>query len=434
MNKQAKRLLAILLIAALVFLPFSTKLENVKSAEDFDRTPVFSNSFFDHTLSNPTQTVEEYVRFIDVFNKIDYYMQQSVQGESVTTKNNRDATIVNEINTLVNNKRVSITTPDELYYLSAAASYNYVNVASVNAYAYKNTIKKVLDLDYVLLNDIDYASMGARTFIPLGVSIPSQDISMPFTGTFDGNGFTISNLYFADYDYITAIFQVGDISTRTEVGTFEYYAMFAHIDTTGIIKNFVLKNPIFELLDAPTSLYRAAMLAGSNKGKIHNVAVIDEKKTNNVDNSGIRFRLQYIPSSDVTYTAAGFVHTNHGEITNSFIVSDNVIATGDGRSKFTVKPFVYYNNHTNLNEEDVDQLGLKGLSYNNELDASSNLAQNKTEIKNYTKQDIKTGLINSNTLPNINAVNTKKIDSIRGVDDLLDDPTATNLNFININL
>ena len=434
MNKQAKRLLAILLIAALVFLPFSTKLENVKAAEDFDRTPVFSNSFFDHTLSNPTQAVEEYVRFIDVFNKIDYYMQQSVQGESVTTKNNRDATIVNEINTLVNNKRVSITTPDELYYLSAAASYNYVNVASVNAYAYKNTIKKVLDLDYVLLNDIDYASMGARTFIPLGVSIPSQDISMPFTGTFDGNGFTISNLYFADYDYITAIFQVGDISTRTEVGTFEYYAMFAHIDTTGIIKNFVLKNPIFELLDAPTSLYRAAMLAGSNKGKIHNVAVIDEKKTNNVDNSGIRFRLQYIPSSDVTYTAAGFVHTNHGEITNSFIVSDNVIATGDGRSKFTVKPFVYYNNHTNLNEEDVDQLGLKGLSYNNELDASSNLAQNKTEIKNYTKQDIKTGLINSNTLPNINAVNTKKIDSIRGVDDLPDDPTATNLNFININL
>ena len=434
MNKQTKRLLAILLIAALVFLPFSTKLENVKAAEDFDRTPVFSNSFFDHTLSNPTQAVEEYVRFIDVFNKIDYYMQQSVQGESVTTKNNRDATIVNEINTLVNNKRVSITTPDELYYLSAAASYNYVNVASVNAYAYKNTIKKVLDLDYVLLNDIDYASMGARTFIPLGVSIPSQDISMPFTGTFDGNGFTISNLYFADYDYITAIFQVGDISTRTEVGTFEYYAMFAHIDTTGIIKNFVLKNPIFELLDAPTSLYRAAMLAGSNKGKIHNVAVIDEKKTNNVDNSGIRFRLQYIPSSDVTYTAAGFVHTNHGEITNSFIVSDNVIATGDGRSKFTVKPFVYYNNHTNLNEEDVDQLGLKGLSYNNELDASSNLAQNKTEIKNYTKQDIKTGLINSNTLPNINAVNTKKIDSIRGVDDLPDDPTATNLNFININL
>ena len=111
----------------------------------------------------------------------------------------------------------------------------------------------------------------------------------------------------------------------------------------------------------------------------------------------------------MTYTAAGFVHTNHGEITNSFIVSDNVIATGDGRSKFTVKPFVYYNNHTNLNEEDVDQLGLKGLSYNNELDASSNLAQNKTEIKNYTKQDIKTGLINSNTLPNINAVNTKKL-------------------------
>ena len=67
-------------------------------------------------------------------------------------------------------------------------------------------IRLLLIQDYKLVSDIDYRTMGARKFNPIGIdsdllidsdpSIPGDQLPIiPFDGTFDGQGFTISNLY-----------------------------------------------------------------------------------------------------------------------------------------------------------------------------------------------------------------------------------------------
>jgi len=55
-----------------------------------------------------------------------------------------------------------------------------------------------LSLDYILMNDIDFTG---RTFMPIGNS------SHPFTGTFNGNNYTISNIAFSDEEmYYVGLF------------------------------------------------------------------------------------------------------------------------------------------------------------------------------------------------------------------------------------
>ena len=61
-----------------------------------------------------------------------------------------------------------------------------------------------------MLADIDYSTMKAKKFVPIGTDITIEDSGTtvyhyPFTGTFDGQGFVIKNLYLADYNTITTI-------------------------------------------------------------------------------------------------------------------------------------------------------------------------------------------------------------------------------------
>ena len=162
-----------------------------------------------------------------------------------------------------------------------------------------------------------------KKFVPIGTNILLESnaignadnisVYMPFTGVFDGNGFIISNLYLADFAYITTTFMDDEGSTAVTTSLFQEYGMFASVGTKGVVKNFVLKNPIFEVImvDSSNGLFSFAMLAGRNNGTIYNVGVIDDKSTQQgADNTGMIVSIRYPSSED--YNAAGFVFKKRG--------------------------------------------------------------------------------------------------------------------------
>lgn len=381
----------VLVTLMLPFLSFNIQ-STVKENNNIDKTPLFSNESFITDLAQPAKAVETFISFSDIYAIIEGYRNAEIVGEANSVKNQRDLNIKNAILNLVSTNRVSISSAEELYQLSNAASYNYRFASGVNRYPYSQTIQTILSLDYIILNDIDYSTMRARKFVPLGtnimINIGTESIThiYPFTGTFDGNGNVISNLYLADYSYITTTLQFNDDeSTNIDVALFKHYAMFSLVGHDAVIKNLVLKNPIYELLDATTELTKAAMLVGENNGTIYNVGVIDDKMNQQgLNNSGIRFGIQYATSE--IYTAAGFVHTNNGTIKNSYLVSENVIAPGL-QFRFNEKPFVYTNTGT-----------LEGLAYNLLLENSTDDNTHFVGVEAYTVQELKSGMKAGNSI------------------------------------
>ena len=80
-----------------------------------------------------------------------------------------------------------------------------------------------LSLDYVLMNDIDVGKeeTDSLSFHPIGTGLA------PFSGTFDGGGYTISNITFSD-------------NTRNGVGLFGY--VIGSSSDNAVLKNIVLKD------------------------------------------------------------------------------------------------------------------------------------------------------------------------------------------------
>src|SRR5690554_2017057 len=374
-----KRFILIILLLSVVLLP---RLFNkpIHSQIDEDVDVAFTNESFGSTLSDPGVVVEDFVTMSSLYAVIENGRNASLS----------DAAITQNITNEVGNKKVSISTADELYMFGNAQSINFNSQGGTNTTVLEQTIKKVLSLDYVLLADIDYSVKKSQKFVPIGTNIllaagevTDEQIQyyFPFTGTFDGNGFEIKNLYLAEFSYITTTFQDEEATTAITVGLFKQYAMFSTVGTTGVIKNFILRNPILELMtmDATSGLFQTAMLVGENKGEITNVAVIDEK-INNVGqpNAGIIFDVLY-PGSE-TYTAAGFVYNNEGSINNSYLVSNRVIAGGTEYRFTEIAPFVYSNSGTITNSMHNNDITTK--AYSNTYSGLTPISKNDLRIGN----------------------------------------------------
>jgi len=107
------------------------------------------------------------------------------------------------------------------------------------------------DAHIILMADIDWFDACESLATPIG------DMYTPFTGTFDGNSYTISNLRY---------------------GTYDYTGFFGLIGTTGFVHDLTLKN--LSVLQAgdnipnngPTQDYIGG-IAGANFGKIHSCYV-----------------------------------------------------------------------------------------------------------------------------------------------------------------
>lgn len=239
-------------------------------------------------------------------------------------------------------RKIRIDTAEDLYRFSMDVSFHpyYIYPSNNPAENVKLTypvIQKLLDLDYVLGNDIDYAIMGAKRFIPIGFQLVYEDVfyDFPFSGTFNGRGFEISNLYVGGIDFMTI--PEGDVGSEIDVATSTYYAMFTH--NTGAITNLGLITPQFEMLSDQEDINKAANLVGYNGGLVDKVYVIDLR--NAVGSGGMKM---FAPIGSA-YTAAGIVYENAlgATFTNAYFAGRVVVNT-TSLQHFTVQPVIFLNN------------------------------------------------------------------------------------------
>lgn len=258
-------------------------------------------------------------------------------------------------------KIIRFESADELYRFSMDVSYN-LKYTTFETKLTQDAIGRLLGLDYVLARDIDYSVMKSKRFNPIGYNFEIEDTlySQKFTGTFDGNGFEISNLYLSGFDELTEILYEGT-ELETEISYTEYYAMFAY--NSGTIKNFGLINPTYEFNFESATLYKAANIVGTNfeTGVVHHVYTIDYRATALV--SGIRM----VASSG---EAAGIMFDNYGTFHDAYFASRVVMNASYG-SRFTVQP-VLYENHTGGTVSDLayddtlyqESVTVSGSTYN----------------------------------------------------------------------
>ncbi|MFA5629822.1 MAG: hypothetical protein WC958_06250, partial [Dehalococcoidales bacterium] len=266
-----------------------------------------------------------------------------------------------EILSGVTGKKIRFDCAEELYRFSIDVSYHsdliYITPdPNENVKLSAAVITVLLSLDYVLGQDIDYAVMKSRQFIPIGYSFNSIDGTLRrniFTGSFDGRGFEISNLYFADYDLLTTV--EGEGEEQVDLALSPYYAMFPY--NGGEICNLGLVNPTFELTFEHPDIHRAANLVGHNTstGTVDKVYVVDNRE--DIFRAGIRMRAP-VGASSIDYQAAGIVFENDGIFTDSYYVS-KVVVNASYINSFTVQPVIFHNNTTASNliyDKDAYQL------------------------------------------------------------------------------
>ncbi|MDD3122699.1 MAG: hypothetical protein PHC62_04165 [Candidatus Izemoplasmatales bacterium] len=326
-----RRILALfsLLIFAMMLIPYivtptSAELGSGDTTDLLEFDGVFD---WDNTLDVKTST-SEYIGYSDFRNN--YCKLSNTPSECASA---------------ANGKKIRFDTAEDLYRFSVDVSFEQVYLSSVPSenYALSETKKAVLlSLNYVLGKNIDYSVMGAKTFIPIGywfADTQSNEYQNIFTGTFDGQGFAITNLYVAGYDYLVYT-DVIDSINAVDIALSSYYTMFPF--NAGIIKNFGLLNPTFELLNLHIDIDKVSNIVGINLsgGLIDHVYVIDSRT--DVTAAGIRYK---VGTSSEVFEAAGLVHTNQGIFTNSYYVS-KVVVNGSYINKFIIEPVLYSNQGT----------------------------------------------------------------------------------------
>jgi hypothetical protein len=252
----------------------------------------------------------------------------------------------NDCLSAANDKKIRFDTADELYRFSVDVSFNptYIYPTGNPTEDVKLSHEKrqaLLLLNYVLGNDIDYAVMKAKTFIPIGywfTDVFNNSYKTVFKGTFDGQGFRIYNLYVAGYDYMT--YEQDLEGNSVDVATAPYYSMFTFNE--GTITRLGLVNPTLEMLNVHIDINSTANLVGHNTslGTVDHVYVIDTRS--DVLDAGIRYNVGTTSSS---FTAAGVVHTNSGVLKNVYY-SSKVVVNGSYINKFTIQPIVRVNTGT----------------------------------------------------------------------------------------
>ncbi len=165
-----------------------------------------------------------------------------------------------------------------------------------------NSTSRFTGYNYKLLKDIDWYLDDATVF--------NFDPVNSFSGTFDGNGYTIKNLSMAT------------IASGTRTTD---YAMFVTLTASGTIKNLGLINPILTINVSPvsgTAVY-VANLCGTNKGTIDYVFVRDSiVKAEEREQAGISVTAP-------NYRVSGIVGKNDAgaSLTNAYYAGTKVFNT-----------------------------------------------------------------------------------------------------------
>ena len=183
------------------------------------------------------------------------------------------------------NTVISISTPEELYAFSYLC---YTNQA-------------FLSYDYALLNNIDYTNYGvSHYFYPVGC------LGTAFSGTFNGNGYDITELTLAPLtDSNTA--SGGQFASYSNI---TYFAMFGQVGTSGVIENLGLINTNINI-NAPSlaNLEFISPLVGVNNGTIRYTYAQDLRDAS-TEEGGI--------TAAGAYQVSGLVSLNKGVMQNSY--------------------------------------------------------------------------------------------------------------------
>lgn len=186
-----------------------------------------------------------------------------------------------------NSKIYVIENAEDLYFLSRASREDY-RVA-------------FMALDYVLGNHIDYYEIVQQNidnrFVPIG-------FIEPFNGTFDGQGYEITNLFYQTI--------MSEDSYNNDYFGLRFYSMFSKIGTTGVIKNFGLINPIMIQPIEWGIMNHASFIAGENRGLIENVYVRDTRGVS----SGM--------SVEGEFHLSGLVSINYGTVNQAYLATPHV--------------------------------------------------------------------------------------------------------------
>ncbi|MDZ4196761.1 MAG: hypothetical protein U1C51_05860, partial [Candidatus Izemoplasmatales bacterium] len=179
-----------------------------------------------------------------------------------------------------------------------------------------------LSLSYVLGNDIDYsdASRLGRFFRTVGftpngnpdpMKTPIQNQAenpLAFQGSFDGQGFEISNLLLESITF-------SEYST-TYLNSLEYFSMFSVVGSNGVIQNVGFINPIYVQAINYGVMVGASVVAGANHGNINHVYYIDNRASSEAGlNVNGNFHL------------SGLVVRNYGVLEDSFVATPRIKAT-----------------------------------------------------------------------------------------------------------
>lgn len=183
-------------------------------------------------------------------------------------------------------KTIRIDTANELYKFSVAANraYHLGSLSPADKAAYQAEALFYLSASYILGNNIDYfpQATAGNLFMPIGIpELPLAALAprtaTPFIGSFNGNGFEITNLVFGDEDSINfhALFRGLDLSVYDSV--YNYFAMFSEVGLGGLIQNVGLINPIIAITSKPDNLNYISALAGRNAGTVEYSYVLDNR-------------------------------------------------------------------------------------------------------------------------------------------------------------
>ena len=217
-----------------------------------------------------------------------YYNGSQVEMDGKTSHESTSSTVTmtnaySNLDTDYAEKTITISSADELYKFSQAC----------------NSKEKFLTYSYKLLCNIDYDETGIADFIPIG-------LTTPFSGTFDGDGWDISNL---ELVVITS-------NNQESYSNISYYAMFAQ--NNGTIKNFGLVDPTVIISTTITTLSTNGSISnvcGLNSGTISGVYV-RQLSTSLVDECGI--------TASGEYRVSGFVGKNTGNISECYLATNSV--------------------------------------------------------------------------------------------------------------
>jgi len=263
-------------------------------------------------------------------------------------------------------KKIRFDTAEELYRFSLDVSFDTIYLSDTLSENYKLSDAKIavlLSLNYVLGKNIDYSIMESKAFIPIGYAfndVADNVYERSFTGTFDGQGFVIENLYLAGYDYLIYTDET-EPENPIDIAMSEHYSMFNYNE--GTIKNLGLVDANLEILELHTNITKLSNLVGFNMTNIYpasDVIFTASSKTIAsttinlaVYSAGDLIEIDGSANNDGLYTVTGTPSANSLTVLET-LVNETVASSID-----VSKPGVVENVYVQDTRTDVTEAGMR---------------------------------------------------------------------------